>query len=497
MLLRNTGNISRRIGDRTIGRAIGNRIIGRYGRGYSQYNYYQQYKPPTSKFKKFTYVVVGMTAFTGAAYYLLWPRHTFPSLVAQLLRKGLWAESDKGEMDFQLALKYYVEALEECNTLKVDKLSDEYTGIQLKVGEMFERLNMVEDATMIYNEIATLYLSVLTDRGSIMNQVLRRHLIQKDLRIALKLAQLNLNNPHLVKALLITHLIIAQDEIKTNIGGVSINDFLAKATAPTNVTLSGTDVVSDSIPGQVPGDGEAVSLLSIKKMPEIWEPFSDEFFNAMDMLSTTCLLTGDLPLATQIQISSIQSMILADIDPSKVLLSQCNLGSLLYFQAEQYEAKEIQFMKKYPNFNEDEQDVEIPDHEKKEYLESKTGKEKSMNLSIGVYESVLDYSKKSLSTIAKEDASAQKSLAEISALATYGLGVLHLHLSDYEKSERFLRESRVRAKSSGYEEILVDIERELAKLFKEKKLLKEGGTITNDPTEKLELDIHIKGSSPI
>ena len=59
-----------------------------------------------------------------------------------------------------MALKYYLEALAKCDELGMDKLLDEYTGIQLKIGEMFERLNMMEDAAFIYNEIATLYLNV-------------------------------------------------------------------------------------------------------------------------------------------------------------------------------------------------------------------------------------------------------------------------------------------------------------------------------------------------
>ena len=91
-----------------------------------------------------------------------WPKHTFPSSIAKFLRKGLWAESDRGEFDYQLALKYYLQALEHANEIGLDPLSDEYTGIQLKIGEMFERLNMLTDAAYIYNEIATLYLTVLT-----------------------------------------------------------------------------------------------------------------------------------------------------------------------------------------------------------------------------------------------------------------------------------------------------------------------------------------------
>lgn len=72
---------------------------------------------------------------TGYAYYMWWPKHTFPSSVAKILRKGLWAESDRGEHDYQLALKYYLEALEHCKEIGMDPLCDEYTGVQLKIGK--------------------------------------------------------------------------------------------------------------------------------------------------------------------------------------------------------------------------------------------------------------------------------------------------------------------------------------------------------------------------
>ena len=50
---------------------------------------------------------------------------------------------------------------------------------------MFERLNMLTDAAYIYNEIATLYLTVLTaprdspEGQRIKDRKHRRHLIQK------------------------------------------------------------------------------------------------------------------------------------------------------------------------------------------------------------------------------------------------------------------------------------------------------------------------------
>jgi len=284
-----------------------------------------------------------------------WPKHTFPSSVAKILRKGLWAESDRGEHDYQLALKYYLEALEHCKEIGMDPLCDEYTGVQLKIGEMFERLGMMSDAAFVYNEIATLYLSVLTakpidskDSIRLISRDLRRHLIQKDLRIAIKLVELNKNNPALCKAILVTHLIIAQDEVNKLGGSAGKLNLVTKLNPdekdkqePNKFTAT---LDNDSI---LINDESGKEIASIKKTPEVWEPFTDEFFNAMDLLSAICISTGDLAMASKVKIAMTESMLLADVEHGKMLLSQCNLGSLLYMQAEELEAQEIAMKKKF------------------------------------------------------------------------------------------------------------------------------------------------------
>ena len=88
---------------------------------------------------------------------------------------------------------------------------------------MFERLNMLTDAAYIYNEIATLYLTVLTaprdsSEGQRIKDQTSSSFNSKDLRIAIKLVSLNPTNPSLAKAILITHLIIAQDEVNKLMG---------------------------------------------------------------------------------------------------------------------------------------------------------------------------------------------------------------------------------------------------------------------------------------
>ncbi|CCG23100.1 hypothetical protein CORT_0D02540 [Candida orthopsilosis Co 90-125] len=489
-------------------------------RSYSQYNYnqtYANYNPPpkTSWFTKLLYATLGVTVISGYAYYMWWPKHTFPSSVAKILRKGLWAESDRGEHDYQLALKYYLEALEHCKEIGMDPLSDEYTGVQLKIGEMFERLGMMSDAAFVYNEIATLYLSVLTakpadSKGAVglVSRDLRRHLIQKDLRIAIKLVELNKSNPALCKAILVTHLIIAQDEVNKLGGSTGKLNLVTKVNPgeegkqePKKLTAT---LDNDTI---LINDESGKEIANIKKTPEVWEPFTDEFFNAMDLLSAICISTGDLAMASKVKIAMTESMLLADVEPGKMLLSQCNLGSLLYMQAEELEAQEITLKRKFAQLadvdysklandsslksDQTTQNIlkdKIPSHDQELFTKVSQSRQICIQLAIKSYESVLQFAKSIPPEITKQ----HNEINETVALATYGLGVVNLHLSNYDKAERLLRESRVRSRSCDYEYLIPEIERELKKLFEERKLVQSGKPAEKTSSKTIEMDIHLQ-----
>ncbi|CAN3372431.1 hypothetical protein DIURU_002492 [Diutina rugosa] len=480
------------------------------------YQFQQPYRPPPKRSHKFLKTVIGLGVVLALGYYFLWPHHTFPPEVATILRKGLWAESEKGENDYQLALKYYLEALAKCDELGMDKLSDEYTGIQLKIGEMFERLNMMEDAAFIYNEIATLYLNVLTankdsaEGKRIKSRAHRRHLIQKELRMAIKLAEMNSESPQLAKAILITNLVIAQDEVSRSLGAQGGLSQLRSLSSGTNHTAELDEakiVIKDK-------DGNQTV---INMTPEVWEPFADEFFNAMDLLGAICIAMGDFDMATRVKISMIESMLLADVSPDKIIMSQCNLGSLFYIQGEEYEAQELAWRKKFaekagvnfkdviteqkmmqsPNYEELQakfKAADIPESDMKAYKQAITSKERCMNFAIKSYEAVLEFAKSAQSQLvaahAKEDS--LPAIDEAVALATYGLGVVNLHFGKYDKAERLLRESRVRSKECGYDDLLGEIERELGKLFEERKRITAGEGSAPQDKKAISLDVHIK-----
>ncbi|CAH6720390.1 mitochondrial inner membrane i-AAA protease supercomplex subunit Mgr3p [[Candida] jaroonii] len=405
-------------------------------RTYSNYNYNYNYSQPytRSNWKKWL-VGTGIVSLVGyGVYYIYWPKHTFPSPVATLLRKGLWAESDKGENDYQLALKYYIEALEKCNELNMNPLVDEYTGIQLKIGEMFERLNMIDKALLIYNEIGSLYLKTLHDKSLKLNNDYRNHLIQKSLRIGVKLSELSKDDLNLSKAILIAH---------SSAATVEINNFINSASP-----MSKVDLV-----------------------------FLDEYINAINLLIAINIQLGDFSFAMDKTLKLYKLMKISHIEPKKFLLNICNLGGLSYLQSEIFELKLINLLKNH-NLNPDIKNVDtsLLENDKETFDENLKFFNVYINYATEVYEFVLSRANE----LVKPQATANNAsplneeeindINEIIALSTYSLGVINLHLKNFDKAERLLRESRVKSKSCNYVDLINEIENELSKLFKERDL---------------------------
>lgn len=489
---------------------------------YRNQQYHNVHNPPRPRwFRNFLLVMFGTSALSAFAYYMWWPKHTFPSLVAKILRKGLWAESDKGENDYELALKYYLEALDHCDEIGLDNLSDEYTGIQLKVAEMFERLNRIDEAQFIYNEISTLYLSVLSAKPGlpefkrIRNPDHRYHLIQKDLRIAVKLVEHQGANPHLSKAILTTHLLLAFDEIRRKIEAYAEGEGVTLKT-PGNTLAKSPHLYTDF--------GNIV-LHTPENLPAgILSPFCDELLNVMDIFQAVCVSAGDLDDAININMKMIEYMLINKEPYYKFVRTYCTTGSLFYLGAEEFEVQEIKLRQKLTNqlgvdianlklipiqkdrleFKYEHPDSSVTDkfvelvknHDPdiSKLIEVIANRTRFTNLAIHSYQVALAPSKlnprlalpPNENDISEEEQANLAVARELMALATYGLGVTHLHLGDYEAAERFLREARVKCKGCGYEELQPEIERELGKVFEER----DGVTRVPD-TSDVDIDVRI------
>ncbi|KAF5103928.1 hypothetical protein DV451_001156 [Geotrichum candidum] len=370
--------------------------------------------------------LVAMAAVYG--YWKFVTYHNFPPEVADKLRQGLYAEGSAGGFDYKTALFHYLEALEEADKVGLHALSDEYTGLQLKIAEMYEKLGMKNEAKMVYKELGIAYITALTD-DNVIPAELRPHIIQRDLRVALKTAYLeSATNPQLAKIGLMVHFRLAQDEVAKK------SPELAKMINGSNKQRNIN--IPLSLDGEVNND-----------YADAWKPFRDELFNARDMFVALCIATGDIGLAIQTKLTSTEWMAVSGYDASETLMSFYNAGAIFYLQAEE---------------------LEVRDHEKKPTISSdgqiKSAAELaqiSMGQANACFSAVLSLIKKLPSRLRRDS-----DIDDVQALATYGLGVIALHKGNLDKASDLLREARLRAKGCGYTDLAKNADIELDKLEK-------------------------------
>lgn len=88
-----------------------------------------------------------MYSFIGVSIvgFILWFRSNskkqkLPFSAQKVWKEAIWQESDRMDFNYKEALRRYIEALETCDRSHVEPLSDDYTRIELKIAEMYEKL---------------------------------------------------------------------------------------------------------------------------------------------------------------------------------------------------------------------------------------------------------------------------------------------------------------------------------------------------------------------
>jgi tetratricopeptide (TPR) repeat protein len=117
----------------------------------------------------------------GSLLMYLWqPWNPYSKDVSKELRKGLWEERD-GKDDYLIALKHYQNALKTSKDEHMDQLSLKYTGIVLKIAEMYEKLNMNEQLLLTYYNLSTFIFENLIHDNIKKDNLERDLLIDRDL----------------------------------------------------------------------------------------------------------------------------------------------------------------------------------------------------------------------------------------------------------------------------------------------------------------------------
>lgn len=97
-----------------------------------------------------------LTLVGGSLLMYVWqPWNPYSKEVSKELRKGLWEERDSKE-DYLQALQHYITAMQVAKDEEgMDQLSLQYTGIVLKVAEMYQNLKMTDKLITTYYNLST------------------------------------------------------------------------------------------------------------------------------------------------------------------------------------------------------------------------------------------------------------------------------------------------------------------------------------------------------
>lgn len=168
--------------------------VGKYvppsERAVKQHLDYEKTKKRNNRIGKFIqYTALGLVS--GSILMYLWqPWNPYSKPVSQELRKGLWKERD-GVDDFLMALKHYQNALDEAKAENMNQLSLNYTGIVLKIAEMYGKLKMTEQQSMTYFNLGNFIFENLIHGNIPKDDPERELLIDRDLIVITRWAMLN------------------------------------------------------------------------------------------------------------------------------------------------------------------------------------------------------------------------------------------------------------------------------------------------------------------
>lgn len=130
------------------------------------------------------------TLVGGSILMYLWqPWNPYSKEVSKELRKGLWDERD-GKDDHLMALKHYQNALKAAKREGMDQLSLEYTGIVLKIAEMYQNLKMNDNLIKTYFNLSTFIFENLLHNTISKENPERDLLIERDLTVITRWAML-------------------------------------------------------------------------------------------------------------------------------------------------------------------------------------------------------------------------------------------------------------------------------------------------------------------
>ncbi|KAH7582152.1 Mitochondrial inner membrane i-AAA protease supercomplex subunit MGR3 [Nakaseomyces glabratus] len=416
--------------------------------------------------KRWVYTVAGLSLLGFAIRQYYWSsKNQLPPSVAENVRKAVWHESDQGGNNYRKALQYYIMVIDELSNSNFDALSDEYTRLELKLAEMYEKLGMIQECKDVFKELLSRFYEALLTTNKVLEDK-RSDLIRKDLRVLIKSLELNTDVEY-GKKLLLSHLLLVQEEILTR--SPELKQFFenrkSKAEEATKSSLHMPRLYdADSFEAfvnekNIKLDENGYMILDLSKNSSAWEPYKEEFFTARDLYTAYCLSSKDIAAALSCKLTSVEWMVMADMPPGQILLSQANLGSLLYLQAEKFDSDILKLQKKI------EEDAELKENPAilKALRFLHKNRDSCIKMAYKSYESIVSFYKKNTKLRFHTKDQLDPSVVQAIALSIYGLGVLNLHDGVYVKAETLLKDALSLSKDTEFVELSKEAELELKK----------------------------------
>ncbi|CAI4044580.1 Rci50p SKDI_11G0870 [Saccharomyces kudriavzevii IFO 1802] len=410
-----------------------------------------------SKFQNWALSTAFVSFVIFNVWWVYWPHHTFPKPVAKILRKGLHSEIKKEGADFEKSLQYYLEALEECKAGKMDSLSDEYTGIEIKIGEMYEKLNLLDDATTLYLGMLKRFYHLLSKPTDFSTEK-RFMLLKRDLQILIRFIEINKDSQTNI-TLLTIHLLLAQQEFLNN--SPEIRAILSEPKIQDNQQPDWKNFKGLSLIGKSRADYQKYLSLKKKQVLKIREPedeqnvFVKELLTARELYTQYCLTKNNITGALNSKITTMEWMLLTNSPLDQVLLAQAELGSIFYLNSEKFEGSLYSMDKEY--------------HEKPENLEFIRSKLKDnqnacLQYSADCYKSIISFAHENQYPKSATNSEMDKGILKALSLSHYGVGVINLHKGRLKTSKVQLKTAIRISEMIHFNELIKEANSELKKI---------------------------------
>lgn len=310
-------------------------------------------------------------------------------------------------------------------TKDIEYLSNEYTGIMLKIAEMCDKLSKEgivqykNTELNVYRELNQSFLYAF--QSNLVPKSQRLPILKKDLLILLKADHLAAGqaSPRLAQFILKPHLSLAETQLQT------INPKLAQ--------LFDFDYNTKLEP----------SFFLKPARPKYDIPIGDEFFAVRELYARHTAADGDCSAAIKMSLDSTRWMKQSGMGLDQVLMEYYTAGTYLYLLAEREQADKY---KNQPNAQESSPFMDPPKVGSPEY--------ENLDKAANIFRTIIDTIKQSYSS--------SSHFTQLDALATYSLGVLQLHNGQLDSARSLLTTALTSSISCNYKALIDQIEMELA-----------------------------------